>query len=230
MILLSYSSSSLWIYVFVHRMLNRAGPAPRSNTLQAACPRALPVLFGRRADLHIVQGVYSTGRTSVRRGSGQRGMEGKKAHQSVGKRGGCSGVAAWKRGSVEAWKRGVEAYFSKSDSSIQTIICTSLADHNMLPTSHLHRYTVLPSKGELASKRACEALLRALGNSAWKSPVTTLFPPPTAIPAAAQADADSIRQVLAAAGAADDGDGEIGVPLPDFLQSASRLFLLLLCK
>ena len=107
MILLSYSSASLWIYVFVHQMLNRAGPAPRSNTLQAACPRALPVLFGRRADLHIVQGVYSTGRTSVRRGSGQRGWKERKpikAWKSV------VGVVAWQRGSVEAWKRGVEAW------------------------------------------------------------------------------------------------------------------------
>jgi len=90
-------------------------------------------------------------------------------------------------------------------------------------------YTMLPTKGELASKTACEALLRALGNSAWRAPVTTLFPPPAAVPAAARTDADSIRKVLAAGRAVEGSDSDIGVPLPDFLQSASRLFMLLLC-
>eukprot|EP00729_Bicosta_minor_P013747 gene13747-27191_t len=104
----------------------------------------------------------------------------------------------------------------------------------MLYTEFIRRaeqvYTMLPTQNELASKAACEALLCAVGNSAWKAPASTLFPPPVNIPSTATKDADSLARALATASTAAEGSGnDAGVPLPDFLQSASRLFMVLLC-
>lgn len=100
-------------------------------------------------------------------------------------------------------------FFQLSDSS--SSICLTLP---------LHKHT----------RTHARTRSQAVGNSAWKAPASTLFPPPVNIPSTATKDADSLARALATASTAAEGSGnDAGVPLPDFLQSASRLFMVLLC-